>query len=330
MKLLKNLIKPLMGLVVLWLLFKGGGLNLSLLRKAFSEHSVLILVGFITYFLLTVVAGVRWFMLLRAAGINHSFRSVFSFHMIGLFFVTLIPGGTGGDLIKGYYLYRDTPSRKGAALTSIVMDRLVGMYTLVIWGMLGMLLNYKMAFAHPALRYNAIFYLSVFIVGTGGVIFFFTPWANRLLCHPGVDKLPGGKAIKGLFEAIQHYQRKPFILLSASLMTLLVHGGILLVCFTAALSLDVPLSFREHTFAVPVLTIINGLPISPGGIGVGEAAAEYLYGLMKCSKGGEIYIIYHIFVLMVALIGLPFYLFYKKSSSSSRAKSRGSRFKIPD
>jgi uncharacterized membrane protein YbhN (UPF0104 family) len=141
---------------------------------------------------------------------------------------------------------------------------------------------------------------------------FFTPFAKRLLNHSFVEKLPGRKAIKSLFLAIQVYRSYPAVLLLAFFITLIVHGGLLLTFYFSALSLDVNLTVFQHGFVVPLLTVINGLPISPGGIGVGEAAALSLYKLMGVDNGGEIFVFFHIYVIIVAFLGLPFYLFYRK------------------
>jgi uncharacterized membrane protein YbhN (UPF0104 family) len=228
--------------------------------------------------------------------------------MIGLFFVTLFPGGVGGDVVKGFYIFRDTPGKKGIALTSILMDRAVGVYTMLCWGIMGILMNSRMAFTHVSLRWNSWFYLSAFLIATVIIGLFFSPWAKSFLNHPLFSKMPGKKIITGLFDAIQVYRSYPGILLVSFVITLLVHGGILTTFYLCAQSLNIDLPLVKHGFIVPLLTMINGIPISPAGIGVGEAAAVALYKLMDVTQGGEILIIFHLLVVMVALVGAPFVL----------------------
>ncbi len=171
-----------------------------------------------------------------------------------------------------------------------------------------------MAFTHPSLSWNSWFYLGTFTSAVFIIGFFFTPYAPPLLNHPGIEKLPGKTALKGLCDAVQVYRSYPVTLLTAYLLTLFIHGSILLIFILCAMSLEVNLPLTQHGFVVPLLTMINGLPISPAGIGVGEAAAEFLYGLMGTDKGGEILALYHIFVLITAFIGAPFYFFYRKKA----------------
>ncbi|MFC1585513.1 lysylphosphatidylglycerol synthase transmembrane domain-containing protein [Fibrobacterota bacterium] len=312
MKLLKNLIKPAIAIAILFILIKKGGIDLFLIKQAIIDHPLYLLSGAGIYIFLVTIGGIRWYILVKCGGIKVKFSTVFSLHMIGLFFVTVLPGGTGGDVVKGYYIYRDTPSQKGMALSSIVIDRIVGVYALLCWGIIGILMNFRLAFTHPSLIWNSWYYLSTFLAAVLIAILFFTPFAPPLLNHPSIEKLPGNKVIKGLFDAFQVYRVYPFTLFITFLMTLVIHGCILLVFIFSALSLNVDLPLIKHGFVVPLLTMINGLPIAPGGIGVGEAAAESLYLLMGVDKGGEILLLWHVFVLGLALAGAPFYFFYKK------------------
>ncbi|MBF0432672.1 MAG: flippase-like domain-containing protein [Fibrobacteria bacterium] len=314
MKIIKHLIKPLLGILIIYFLIAKGGLSPALIKQALLTHPFYIATALCFYLFLTVLAGFRWYILVRCGHNKIGFSNIFSLHMIGLFFVTILPGGTGGDFVKGYYIYRDTTSKKAFALTSILMDRIVGAYGLLLWGITGVFLNWKMAFYHPILKWNCFFYLTMFFILTSLIILFFSPFALMVLNHPLIGKLPGKKALKGLFDAIQVYRNYPRILLASLLLTLVIHGSIILIFYFTALGLDIELNIIKHGFVVPVLMMINGLPISPGGIGVGEAAAHTLYSLINVSKGGEILVFFHVFVIIVAIIGAPFYFLYRKKT----------------
>ena len=74
--------------------------------------------------------------------------------------------------------------------------------------------------------------------------------------------------------------------------------------------MDLPL--RVHGFVVPTLTMINGIPISPSGLGGGEAAGKVVYGSRGVtSGGGEVLVLVHLVILAVSLAGAPFYLLYR-------------------
>ena len=84
--------------------------------------------GVAAYGVFEILAGVRWQILLRVQGIRISWWRLYGLLMVGLFFSLFIPGGTGGDLVKGYYLLKEAPiGRRTSAALSVVMDRLLGL-----------------------------------------------------------------------------------------------------------------------------------------------------------------------------------------------------------
>ena len=51
---------------------------------------------------------------------------------IGLFFNNIIPGMTGGDLVKAIMVARDHPEQQPAAILSVIIDRIIGLLGLVL------------------------------------------------------------------------------------------------------------------------------------------------------------------------------------------------------
>jgi hypothetical protein len=111
------------------------------------------------------------------------------------------------------------------------------------------------------------------------------------------------------------YRRNPWGLLPALLITLVVDLGIVLLYWFSARALEIGLPFTGHAYVVPTLTMINGIPISPAGLGVGEAAGDYIYRLLGVAKGGEILALVHICVLSFSLAGMPFYFLFKSGAA---------------
>src|SRR5205807_7287957 len=75
---------------------------------------------------------IRWQILLRVQGIAISWRRLFRLLMIGIFFKQFMPGGTGGDVVKIYYLLKETPGKKAQALLAALIDRVVGLLGLML------------------------------------------------------------------------------------------------------------------------------------------------------------------------------------------------------
>jgi glycosyltransferase 2 family protein len=310
----KNLLKFALGFVAIWFLVHSGALDPALVKQALLGHAGLCVLALLTYILLVVIpAWLRWLLLIRLAGLKAPTFRIFSLSMMGIFFNSLIPGGTGGDLIKGYYLYKEHEDKdKALALTSIAMDRLIGLYALLTVAMAMTFLNYPLWKDSGSLRLNSLFYAGVYFVFTAAIAFFFSPLSHRFLRHPALFRLPGGRFLKSLFASLLLYRQRPTGLLMALGLGIIVDCGLILLYYFFALALELKLPLLVHGFVVPTLTMINGIPISPSGLGVGEAAGEVIYRSLGVAQGGsEVMALVHICIMMVSLIGAPFYFLYR-------------------
>jgi uncharacterized membrane protein YbhN (UPF0104 family) len=63
----------------------------------------------------------------------------------------------------------------------------------------------------------------------------------------------------------------------------------------------------------PIASILNSIPIGPGGLGSGEAFAEWLFMLFGSQNGSEIAAILHIIFILFSLIGFTIYIKEKRN-----------------
>ena len=69
---------------------------------------------------------------MRAVGVNITLKNSFKIHMVGILFTPFIPSGAGCDVVKSLYIYRWVPEKKSIAIASIFIDRIIGIYALVV------------------------------------------------------------------------------------------------------------------------------------------------------------------------------------------------------
>ncbi len=100
-------------------------------------------------FLTIFLNNMRWTVLLRTNDFNVSYKQTLPLTLIGIFFNFALPSGVGGDLVKGYYLLKRSVGKKTVAATTLLMDRIIGMYGLLLLATAVMLVDY------PTLR-NAL------------------------------------------------------------------------------------------------------------------------------------------------------------------------------
>lgn len=216
----------------------------------------------------------RWLTLMRAQGFESTIGKTMPLSLIGMFFNFAMPGGVGGDVVKGYYLLKQHPQQKFAAAVSIFMDRLIGFFVMIATAFVALFLNYAEVATSPQLTSVAF---GVSILFAGFLVFFAISFSS---IDPALfEKLPGGRKIRALYEVLHSYRHTPKALAIAIAMSAV--NQLLIVAFVAVigaqLGVDIPLAI--YFFLVPIGTVAQALPISPAGIGVGQAAFFFLFKL---------------------------------------------------
>jgi uncharacterized protein (TIRG00374 family) len=70
----------------------------------------------------------------------------------------------------------------------------------------------------------------------------------------------------------------------------------------------------ESLVVAPLVILVNSLPITPGGLGIAEAASASLYNLVGQAGGANGMMLARLIIIMFSLMGLPFFLLNKSSS----------------
>ena len=227
------------------------------------------------FLVFVTVINSRWWYLLRANGLGVRFLEAQRFGWIGLFFSNVLPGATGGDVVKAVYIARRCSGDKVRAVVSIVVDRIIGVLSLLVVGSLASLL---------AMDRFPIFATSMWLTGLGTFGFCFlliSPTLRRLLRFDAlVARLPDkiSNVVTELDGAVLHYRDHllgigGWILASPVIYSLFVGS---MFCMDRALG--VGLGIADYFFIVPVAAVIQGIPIAPAGWGIGEAAYGALIG----------------------------------------------------
>ena len=89
------------------------------------------LLGAAAFFVFIVIINSRWWWLMRANGLGVGFFETQRFAWIGLFCSNVLPGAIGGDIVKAVFIVRRCSSDKIRAVVSVVIDRIVGLLSLL-------------------------------------------------------------------------------------------------------------------------------------------------------------------------------------------------------
>ncbi|MEK7357973.1 MAG: lysylphosphatidylglycerol synthase transmembrane domain-containing protein [Bdellovibrionota bacterium] len=273
---MRTVLKILFAVALIFWMVNEGALNFGAFRKLSSPLliSVSILSGFAQLF----INNYRWLLLLRAQGFESSIRRTMPLTFIGMFFNFAMPGGVGGDVIKGYYVLQDHPEKKLAAAMSIFMDRLSGFFVMIAMAFFAVFFNFS-AVTHSkeltsiAIAVTCLFFafLVFFAVSLSRVLQ--ASWAQRMF-----DAVPGGGRLRKVYDILHSYRRAPREFALAMFLSFVSQSVVVLFIAIVGHALgetSIPLSV--YAFLVPLGFVVQALPISPAGIGVGQAAFYFLF-----------------------------------------------------
>lgn len=288
-------------------------LDLAVVKRGFS-HSALMLGSTALVFMALATSLYRWGLLMRGQGIDFSAGQLVRYAMIGNFFNTTMPGAVSGDLIKAWYVLADhKDQKKTPVLTSILLDRVMGVIGLVIVAASPILFQWKHVWEEPQLAHIAAIVLALF----GGVVFFYTymmlatwgPLASLRQKMEGLNRSRPGQVLLQAYDAWIGYRQHPAILVQALLLSICTHLFIVIVVIFCAHALgETSVAFYQYFLLVPIGLLTTAVPIAPSGLGVGHVAFSALFKLAGSSMGAEIFTMLVTIQILWNLTGIFFYL----------------------
>jgi uncharacterized membrane protein YbhN (UPF0104 family) len=236
--------------------------------------------GIVANGLVEFLSGIRWQLLLRVQGIALSWSRVTMLLLIGVFFNFIIPGGTGGDVAKVFYLLKETPGQRSQALLSVLVDRLFGLFALIV--MAGVLIAAQWDWLHTAPGAAKYIWTAVAILAGSlaalGVSFLLTGFG---LIHRLPQRMPGRDRLAELALAYNLYGRAWKAALASFFLSVGAHFAYFAVFFCAAASFGtasrIP-TFGDLCGIMPIINTLTALPISVGGLGVREKLFQVFLG----------------------------------------------------
>ncbi|WP_372367506.1 YbhN family protein [Candidatus Uabimicrobium sp. HlEnr_7] len=213
----------------------------------------------------------RILLILKPQNITLSYWQMTKINFISTFFGNFLPGFTGGDALKIYYLAKKS-SLVLKPLALVLFDRVIGLMALILVATTVTIFQIHT----PVVKSFAPFIFTLF----GGVVFgclvlFFLPLQFLQRKHSLLDQI---------IEIIFVFRQKPIVFFQAAAISILVHcsTNISVYGFAQALHIDLPI-YIFFVF-VPISFIVMMLPISLAGWGVGEATYSYLFSYVGIAK----------------------------------------------
>lgn len=268
-KILITLLQALVTLGLLWWIFHDPSKRAQMVQALGKADPRWLVPAFVCFGLVLVCSAFRWQLLMKVQGIALPWFRVWQLVMIGMFYNLFLPGGTGGDLVKIFYAVREAPRSKSAVFLSVVVDRIAGMFALILVSTGVFLCFFDTLTTLPMVRaftaaVCAIFGAVLGLVVVGVVVDRFH------LASKIPARMPGHAAIIDTARAFSVYAQDWKAVVAATLISmplnLFIFGGAIF----AASSFQGNPGPAALTSVIPIVNTISALPISLAGIGVRE------------------------------------------------------------
>ena len=226
----------------------------------------------------TALTFVRWHVLVRALGIPFRLADAFRLGSMGLLFNYAGPGLVGGDMVKALFIAREHPTRKAVAAATVLLDRVLGLQSLLLVGALAALAVRDLP---EAWLHTAIFWLfwGGSLAGLVGLALLLQPVVTRSRLVAQFGRLPYvGHFAMDVLHGVTLYQSRPRVLCVAVLIGLASHACLIVGFYCCALAIGgwAP-SLLTQFYFMPAAEVVGLLPM-PSGIGPLEWAISESYG----------------------------------------------------
>lgn len=231
---------------------------------------------------LTLVIGVvRWRMVLRVQGLDLSFWRAAEISLVAHFFNSFLLGSTGGDLMKAYYAARETHHKKPEAVATVFVDRLLGLWAMLLFCGIMMIPNATLLFGNgrvPTL--TSLVILGMLAACTGLVVLAFWGGVSKQWsgARDWLRRLPKGQSLERSLDSCRRFGRERFFVARALALSMLLNIVCVFQWQAVGRGLGLTISPLVYFALVPMAICISALPITPNGLGVRENLFVMLLG----------------------------------------------------
>lgn len=309
-----SLIRFSLAIVILFILFYTKRLD----YRCFGQINLNIILAPLTFYLISFFIGIyRWWFLIRSMGLSFSLWDVARLAMTGIWFSSVLPGGSiaAGDIARAAFFTIENPKLAGAALSSVFMDRLLGLFAIISIAGFALVTNPKLVMSNVWLQAIGISLIIITFIASMLIIVLTSKRLTRKIDSINIiKKLPFQDIIVSILKSFRAYSDCPRTLMKGFLISCLGHMSMILAIYIIAIYLGIYLpSLSAYLFAISIGITASMIPISgPAGIGVGNVAFALTFNLVNSDRGAELAIFWQITFILASQIGLPFFLIGKR------------------
>jgi len=275
------------------------------------------------------VSVLRWYLLLMIQGQSVPLRRLWTITFTSYFIGNSTLGTVGTDGLRLYYIGREKLGSVGQAYLSIIVDRLVGMAGLLLVGGILFAINFSEIVRNPEMLGVALFSSAIAagIVLLAGLVVAFDQFVSPLFSRFGLIH----RIATHMSLLVQYYRSSlPLVglcLLISVIVQALVLAGLVILAWAL---FGASLSVSQLGLAGVMAMLANQIPITPGGLALGEGTFAYLCHVMDpanvTTDYGSVIFLLRLVAFVATLPGLFSYMTYRRAEADGRRRMFAEKF----
>jgi uncharacterized protein (TIRG00374 family) len=282
---LRGLAQAVIGIGALALVVMKSDAN-ALLEALRNTRIAYLPLAVVASFAVTWLMSYRWRAILAARGLHLKTQRLFVYYLIGIFFTSFVPGGgVSGDVARLIYVDREARD-KALVLSTLVYERLVGVFTLLVIGLVATVMTRAGRRTEPMIYASEAILGLAFIAIAAVMSAYVSSRLSRLIRALGrrtrLVRVAGAAA--RTLESISELRRDWALLLRTSLISILIRIVWSLGCYIVAWAMGLPIGLLTLFAFISVIDLVRLMPISVGGLGVREWAVTALFASLGITR----------------------------------------------
>lgn len=227
------------------------------------------------FFFNTVLSSFKWWILLRADNIHVRLIDLVRSYLIAGFFNVFMPGSIGGDAYRIYDVSKRS-SRAAGGFASVFADRFTGFFALAVWGLVFSIIGFgRLENKHiiwiPAGVFILMFTMISLLLQQRLLL-----WGMRLFKIDRVPKLYG--FVQKFLQSLETYRRAPGLVVQTLAISLVFQLMAIYIIYLMGRTLGFEIGVLPYCLFVPLITLVEAIPISPFALGVRDTAHVFFFG----------------------------------------------------
>ncbi len=317
---LKNYLRPVIAFILLLLVLKLGLIDLEQLKLSFKNPIILAAgLGFFT--LHTLSLALRWNLLVNLE-IEYPYKTAAKQTLIGNFFNFFIPSGVGGDIFKALAISESHKVPKRMSFSLVTIDRVLGLFCLIFFSSSFLFVEYFFGMSEPLVKLLKIS-LILLVVACLGLMFLYH--SHKII--PRFKNKFKFFLFQKLFSFAEQVQVNISKAMQSPFMLKFIGVSFLIQCMSIGFLYVVTINLTQEPISVFVFLplacfafMASAIPLTPAGIGVGQAAFYFIFSLINIPTATAITTGVSLMQFFTLLVSLPGGYFFATSRKGTQER----------